>query len=81
MRLFAPEQVSAAVRAYNAQAVVPVTPRTHAQVTALLSGLPPVAPGVVGVTEWRTDGRSPIAGPTDLYAGLACVRELSGDRF
>jgi hypothetical protein len=73
---FVPEQVSDATRAYNAQVSVPVTPRTHAQVTALFGGLPLTAPGVVRVTEWRADGRSPIAGPTDLYAGLAYVREL-----
>jgi S-adenosyl methyltransferase len=78
---FAPDQVGAAASAYNAQATVPVTSRTHAQVTALLGGLPLVAPGVVNVSEWRFDGRSPIVGPADLYAGLACVRGHAGDRF
>jgi hypothetical protein len=78
---FAPEQVSAAAHAYNAQAPVPVTPRTHAQVTALFGGLPLVAPGVVKVTEWRPDSRGPIGGPADLYAGLAHVRERAGGHF
>jgi hypothetical protein len=72
---FAPEQVSAAARAYNAQSSVPVTPRTHSQVTALLGGLPLVAPGVVRVTEWRpaSHGPRPIGQPVDLYGGLARV--------
>jgi SAM-dependent methyltransferase len=78
---FAPEQVGAAAQAYNAQAPVPVTPRTHTQVTALFGGLSLVAPGVVKVTEWRADGRGPVGGPADLYGGLACVREHTGDRF
>jgi O-methyltransferase involved in polyketide biosynthesis len=69
---FAPDQVAAAVTAYNTQASTAVTPRTHAQVTALLGGLPLVAPGVVPVTQWRP----PVAGlphrmTADLYAGLA----------
>jgi SAM-dependent methyltransferase len=76
---FAPEQVCDAARAYNAHSPVPVTPRSHAQVTALFDGMPLVAPGVVRVTEWRPDNRSPIALPADLYAGLACVREHAGD--
>ena len=68
-----PEQVRAAAQAYNARATVPVTPRTHAQVTALFGGLPLVPPGVVRVTEWRSDCHSPAGQPVDLYAGLARV--------
>jgi O-methyltransferase involved in polyketide biosynthesis len=68
-----PEQVRAAAQAYNARAAVPVTPRTHAQVTALLGGLPLVPPGVVRVTEWRADRDSPAGQPVDLYAALARV--------
>src|SRR5215831_15738051 len=64
----APEQVTAAAAAYNTLAPVPVTPRTHAQVTALFGGLPLLAPGVVPLTQWR-----PPAGagtpPCDLHAG------------
>jgi SAM-dependent methyltransferase len=67
----APEQVRAAAQAYNARAAAPVTPRTHAQVTALFGGLPLVPPGVVRVTEWRTDRDASAARPVDLYAGLA----------
>jgi S-adenosyl methyltransferase len=71
---FAPEQVTAAAAAYNDQAPVPVTARTHAQVTGLFGGLPLVAPGVVPVTGWRP----PVAGlphrmTADLYAGLARI--------
>jgi len=71
---FAPEQVAAAVTAYNAQASTAVTPRTHAQVSALFGGLPLVAPGVVPVTQWRPPmAELPHRLTADLYAGLACV--------
>jgi S-adenosyl methyltransferase len=71
---FAPEQVSAAVTAYNTEAPEPVIARTHAQVTALFGELPLVAPGVVPVTQWRP----PVAGlphrmTADLYAGVASI--------
>jgi hypothetical protein len=46
-----------------------VTPRTHAEITALFGGLPLVPPGVVPVTEWRP-GTGPAA-RADLYAGMA----------
>jgi hypothetical protein len=76
---FAPEQVAAAVTAYNAQASTAVTPRTHAQVTALFGGLPLVAPGVVPVTQWRpVVAGLPHRLTADLYAGLARVPQ--GDR-
>lgn len=78
---FAPEQVGAAVQAYNAQAPVPVAPRTHAQVTALFGGLSLVAPGVVKVTEWRADRGMAADRPADLYGGVARVRRHAGDRF
>jgi S-adenosyl methyltransferase len=71
---FAPEQVAAAVAAYNTQVSVPVTARTHAEVCELLGELPLAPPGVVPVVQWRP----PMAGlpqrrTADLYAGLACV--------
>jgi hypothetical protein len=68
----APEQVGAAVTAYNTLAPVAVTPRTHAQVTGLVGGLPLLAPGVVPVSEWRPDIGA-VAQPCDLYAGVACI--------
>jgi S-adenosyl methyltransferase len=69
---FAPEQVTAAVAAYNTLAPVPVTPRSHAEVTGLFGGLPLVAPGVVPVTEWRPAVAGlPHRMTADLYAGVA----------
>jgi hypothetical protein len=69
---FAPEQVSAATEAYNTCTQVPVTARTHAQVTGLFGGLPLVAPGVVPITQWRPPiGQLPQ--PADLHAGLARI--------
>jgi len=68
---FAPDQVGAAVTAYNAAVPARVTARSHAEVTALFRGLPLVPPGVVPVTQWRSTpavGHSPCA---DLYAGIA----------
>jgi hypothetical protein len=65
----APGPVAAGVGAYNDAVPMAVTPRSHAQVTALFGGLPLVPPGVVPVTEWR-----PVTGPAapaDLYAGVA----------
>jgi trans-aconitate methyltransferase len=71
---FAPEQVTAAATAYNTLASVPVTPRTHAQVSGLFGGLPLVAPGVVPVTQWRPAVAGlPHRMTADLYAGLARV--------
>jgi hypothetical protein len=78
---FAPEQVRAAVQAYNVHAPFPVTPRTHAQVSALFGDLPLVAPGVVNVAEWRADSHSSTGQRADLHAGLARVSERAGGYF
>ncbi len=59
------------VDAYNALVPIGITARTHAQVTALLGGLPLVAPGVVPVTEWRPDFRARPGQGVDMYAGMA----------
>jgi hypothetical protein len=69
----APQQVTAATSAYNALVPVPVTARTHAQVTGLFGGLPLLPPGVVPVTEWRPDMGDPFGQPADLHAGLARI--------
>lgn len=69
---FAPEPVASGVAAYNTLVPTPLTPRTHAQVTALFGGLPLAPPGVVPITEWRPDSGF-ITQPHDLYAGLATV--------
>ena len=74
---FAPEQVAAATQAYNNLAPVPVTARTHTQVTGLFGGLPLLPPGVVPVTEWRPPiGELPQ--PADLHAGLARIPHRAG---
>ena len=67
---FAPQQVTAAAGAYNASTPIPVTARSHAQVTGLFGDVPLVPPGVVPVTEWRPDAPGPAA---DLYAGIARI--------
>lgn len=69
---FAPAPVTAAITAHNSTVPAPVTARSHAEVTALLGGLPLVPPAVVPVTEWRpaAPAASP-ATPADLYAGIA----------
>jgi len=71
---FALEQVAAAATAYNTQASVAVTPRTHAQVSGLFGGLPLVAPGVVPVTQWRpVVAGLPHRMTADVYAGVARI--------
>jgi O-methyltransferase involved in polyketide biosynthesis len=69
----APQQVTAAVTAYNTQAAMPVTARTHAQVSGLFGGLPLLAPGVVPVTEWRPEAGDPFGQPADLHGGVARI--------
>ena len=69
----APEQVTAAADAYNKLAPVPVTARTHAQVSGLFGTLPLLAPGVVPVTEWRPVVGDPFGQPADLHAGVARI--------
>ena len=70
---FAPEQVAAAAAAYNSQVPVPVTARTHSQVSALFGGLPMLAPGVVPVSEWRPEVGDPFGQPADLHGGVARI--------
>jgi SAM-dependent methyltransferase len=68
---FAPSQVGAAVEAYNTGVPGGVTPRSHAEVTALFGGLPLIPPGVVPLTEWRSASAIGRAASADLYAGIA----------
>jgi len=68
----APAQVTAATSAYNTANPIPVTPRTHAQVTGLFGGLPLLPSGVVPVSEWRRPAGE-AAQPCDLYGGVARV--------
>jgi hypothetical protein len=73
---FAPGPVTAAVNAYNALVSAPLIARSHAQVSALLAGLPLVPPGVVPLTEWRPAAPCPWPQQADLYAGA--VRTTGG---
>jgi hypothetical protein len=76
---FAPAAVASGVTAYNEAVPGGITARTHAQVTALLGGLPLIPPGVVPVSEWRAEPGT-VSQPADLYATLAATRP-SGYRF
>ena len=73
---FAPEAVRDAAEIYNKVVSTPVIPRSHAEVTGLFAGLPLVAPGVVPVSEWRSDeiARQVV----DLYGGVACTAARRG---
>jgi hypothetical protein len=70
---FAPGPVTAGVEAYNKLVPTAVIPRSHCQVSALLAGMPLVAPGVVPLTEWRPAIVSLCPASADMYAGLARV--------
>ncbi len=52
---FDPDAVGPAVETYNASVTVPIHPRGHDGVAALLGGLELVAPGVVQIEQWRPD--------------------------
>ncbi len=69
----APQQVTAAAGAYNATSPIPVTARTHAQVTSLFGGLPLLPPAVVPVTEWRPEPGQHTGQAADLHAGVARI--------
>jgi S-adenosyl methyltransferase len=75
---FAPQAVSSAVAAYNALVPATITPRSHAEVTALTGRLSLVAPGVVPVSEWRPDHPLLRADRADVYAGLATMPGSNG---
>jgi hypothetical protein len=52
---FDPDAVLPAVESYNASVTVPIHPRGHDQVAALLGDLELVEPGVVQIEQWRPD--------------------------
>ena len=68
---FALGPVTAGVTAYNTLVPTAVVPRSHSEVSALLSGLPLVPPGVVPLTEWRPTIAGSCWASADMYAGLA----------
>jgi S-adenosyl methyltransferase len=67
----ATDEVAEGVQRYNKQAVVPVSARTHAEVTRFFAGLELVEPGVVQVHRWRP---APADPDTDrdlaIYGGV-----------
>jgi hypothetical protein len=65
---FAPQAVYEGVAAYNALVPTSIFPRSHAEVSGLISGLTLVPPGVVPVSEWRPDKLAVQV--NDLYAGI-----------
>jgi hypothetical protein len=69
----APQQVTAATGAYNVTSPIPVTARTHAQISSLFGGLPLLPPGVVPVTEWRPTPGQHTSPAADLHAGVARI--------
>ncbi len=74
---FALGPVTAGVTAYNTLVPTAVIPRSHSEVSALLSGLSLVPPGVVPLTEWRPTIAGSCWASADMYAGLA---RAPGDR-
>jgi S-adenosyl methyltransferase len=65
-------QMATSMRAYNNQAAVPLTARSHAEVTRFFAGLDLIEPGVVQVHRWRAGTGAPGTG-RDLpnYGGVA----------
>jgi hypothetical protein len=65
-------QMATSMRAYNDQAAVPLTARSHAEVTRFFAGLDLIDPGVVQVHRWRAGAGAPGTG-RDLpnYGALA----------
>ncbi len=58
----ATEQMAVSMRNYNEHVAVPLTARSHDEVSAFFAGLDPVEPGVVQLHRWR-------AGTGDLGTG------------
>jgi hypothetical protein len=52
-------QMATSMRAYNNQAAVPLTARSHAEVTRFFKGLDLIEPGVVQVHRWRAGTGAP----------------------
>jgi hypothetical protein len=52
-------QMATSMRAYNNQAAVPLTARSHAEVTGFLAGLDLIDPGLVQLHRWRAGTGNP----------------------
>jgi S-adenosyl methyltransferase len=65
-------QMATSMRAYNDQAAVPLTARSHAEVTRFFAGLDLVDPGVVQLHRWRAGTGTPgTARNLPNYGGVA----------
>ena len=68
----ATEQMATSMRTYNDQAPIPLTARSHAEVSALFDGLDLLDPGVVQLHRWRAGTGDPgIARDLPNYGALA----------
>jgi len=67
---FAPQAITASVRAYNARVPVQVYPRSREQITALCKGLSIEHPGVVAVNHWWPSLRETLGPALDLHAAV-----------
>jgi hypothetical protein len=68
----AAEQMATSMRAYNDQAPIPLTARSHAEVSRLLAGLDLLDPGVVQLHRWRAGTGDPgTARDLPNYGALA----------
>jgi hypothetical protein len=55
-------QMATSMRAYNDQAAVPLTARSHAEVAGFLAGLDLIDPGLVQLHRWRAGTGDPGTG-------------------
>jgi S-adenosyl methyltransferase len=68
----AAEQMATSMRAYNDQAPIPLTARSHAEVSRFLAGLDLLDPGVVQLHRWRAGTGDPgTARDLPNYGALA----------
>ena len=67
----ATEQMATSMRNYNDHAAVPLTARSHDEVSAFFAGLDLLEPGVVQLHRWRAGAGDPGAGrELANYGGL-----------
>jgi O-methyltransferase involved in polyketide biosynthesis len=64
------EQVAKSMQRYNERAVGDATPRTRAEGTRFFTGLAPLSPGVVTITEWRPQTPAADAASIAMWGGV-----------
>jgi hypothetical protein len=68
----ATEQMATSMRNYNEHVAVPLTARSHDEVSAFFAGLDLLEPGVVQLHRWRAGAGDPGAGrELANYGGVA----------